>query len=177
MRAVALSNSQLSNPGQDAEEVLWVLEDNTACYGQEKKLGQFSSLSLSQPISHTPQKHQPFRELSVRDICFYKEVLCLIMFPLVFVLRLYNTEKTQISTIFLLFNGISSFLGYFIPNQSFKKDSKSKVSDHSRGWPEGSLFDSYNTKVSTPFPGLLHFTLEPYLIMLSVKQGGIKFHF
>ena len=26
-------------------------------------------------------------------------------------------------------------------------------------------------------PGLLHFTLEPYLIMLSVKQGGIKFHF
>ena len=30
---------------------------------------------------------------------------------------------------------------------------------------------------ATPFPGLLHFTLEPYLIMLSVKQGGIKFHF
>ena len=25
--------------------------------------------------------------------------------------------------------------------------SKSKVSDHSRGWPEGSLFDSYYTKV------------------------------
>ena len=24
---------------------------------------------------------------------------------------------------------------------------KSKVSDHSRGWPEGSLFDSYYTKV------------------------------
>ena len=30
---------------------------------------------------------------------------------------------------------------------------------------------------ATPFPGLLHFTLEPYLIMLSVKQGGIKYHF
>ena len=27
------------------------------------------------------------------------------------------------------------------------------------------------------FPGLLYFTLEPYLIMLSVKQGGIKYHF
>ena len=27
------------------------------------------------------------------------------------------------------------------------------------------------------FPGLLHFTLDPYLIMLSVKQGGIKYHF
>ena len=28
-----------------------------------------------------------------------------------------------------------------------------------------------------PFPGLLDFTLDPYLIMLSVKQGGIKYHF
>ena len=27
------------------------------------------------------------------------------------------------------------------------------------------------------FPRLLHFTLDPYLIMLSVKQGGIKYHF
>ena len=27
------------------------------------------------------------------------------------------------------------------------------------------------------FPPLLHFTLDPYLIMLSVKQGGIKYHF
>ena len=30
---------------------------------------------------------------------------------------------------------------------------------------------------TTPFPGLLHFTLDPYLIMLSVKQGGIVYHF
>ena len=30
---------------------------------------------------------------------------------------------------------------------------------------------------TTPFPGLLHFTLDLYLIMLSVKQGGIKYHF
>ena len=27
------------------------------------------------------------------------------------------------------------------------------------------------------FPGLLYFTLDPYLIMLSVKQVGIKYHF
>ena len=40
----------------------WVLEDNTACYGQEKKLGQYSSLSLSPLIFHTPHKHHPFRE-------------------------------------------------------------------------------------------------------------------
>ena len=39
-----------------------VLEDNTACYGQVKKLGQYSCLSLSPLISHTPQKHQPFWE-------------------------------------------------------------------------------------------------------------------
>ena len=27
------------------------------------------------------------------------------------------------------------------------------------------------------FPGLLHITLHAYFIMLSVKQGGIKYHF
>ena len=27
------------------------------------------------------------------------------------------------------------------------------------------------------FPGLLYFTLDLYLIMLSVKQGDIKYHF
>ena len=30
---------------------------------------------------------------------------------------------------------------------------------------------------TTPFPGLLHFTLDMYLILLSVKQEGIKYHF
>ena len=29
----------------------------------------------------------------------------------------------------------------------------------------------------TPFPGLLHFTLDPCFILLSVKQGRIKCHF
>ena len=38
--------------------------------------------------------------------------------------------------------------------------------DLSRGWP----------KVS-PISGLLHFTLDSYFIMLSVKKGGIKDHF
>ena len=27
------------------------------------------------------------------------------------------------------------------------------------------------------FPGLTNFTLDPYLIILSVKQGGIKYNF
>ena len=29
----------------------------------------------------------------------------------------------------------------------------------------------------TAFPGLIHFTLDPALIILSVKLGGIKYHF
>ena len=32
-------------------------------------------------------------------------------------------------------------------------------------------------KVDTPFPGLLFFTLNPYFIMLSVKQGDVMYHF
>ena len=30
---------------------------------------------------------------------------------------------------------------------------------------------------ATSFPGLLHFTLDTYVILLSVKQGGVKYHF
>ena len=30
---------------------------------------------------------------------------------------------------------------------------------------------------ATPFPGLLHFTFDPHLIVLSAKQGGIEYHF
>ena len=29
---------------------------------------------------------------------------------------------------------------------------------------------------ATQFSGLLHFTLDPYIIMLSAKQGGMKYH-
>ena len=32
-------------------------------------------------------------------------------------------------------------------------------------------------EVATPFPGLLRFTLDPYFIMLSVRQRCIKYHF
>ena len=44
---------------------------------------------------------------------------------------------------------------------------KSKTCDHRHSVGEG----------ATSFPGLLHFPLDTYLIMLSVKQGGIKYHF
>ena len=58
---------------------------------------------------------------------------------------------------------------------------KVKLSPFSRGWPEGFHFDSLLHQGvgegTTPFPGLLYFTLDPYLIMLSVKQGSFKYHF
>ena len=57
----------------------------------------------------------------------------------------------------------------------------SKVRDPSRGWPEGCLFDLLLhqgvREGATLYPGLLNFSLDPYLIMLSVKQGSIKYHF
>ena len=49
------------------------------------------------------------------------------------------------------------------------------VVDYSRGWPESSLRGE--CEGSTPFAGLLYFTLDPYFIMLSVKQEGIEYHF
>ena len=56
----------------------------------------------------------------------------------------------------------------------------SKVGDRRRERPEDSLFNSYYIGVeedTTPFPGLLHFTLDTYLILQGIKQGGIKYHF
>ena len=48
------------------------------------------------------------------------------------------------------------------------------VGDHSRGWPEGSFFNSLLHpgvwEGVTPFPGLLHFTLDRYLIMLEASS-------
>ena len=48
----------------------------------------------------------------------------------------------------------------------------------SQKWPEGSLLRHRGVEEgATPFPGLLHFTFDTYLIMLSVKQAGIKYCF
>ena len=56
---------------------------------------------------------------------------------------------------------------------------KSKVGNHNRGWPEGSF--SIATKPRSRegcyfFPWIILFILDPYLIILSVKRGGIKCH-
>ena len=42
---------------------------------------------------------------------------------------------------------------------------------------EGDPKATFSITTTTPFPGLLHFTLDLYLIMLSVKQGCLKYHF
>ena len=42
---------------------------------------------------------------------------------------------------------------------------------------EGDQKDPFSIATTLPFSGLLHFTLDMYPIMLSVKQGGIKYHF
>ena len=53
-----------------------------------------------------------------------------------------------------------------------------QVADNGK-WSYGSLSVCHRVvRVgATLFPGLLHFTLDPYLIMLSFKQGGIMYHF
>ena len=52
---------------------------------------------------------------------------------------------------------------------------KAKLGDCSQGRPEGLIFNGYYTG-TTPFRGLLNFTLDTYLIILNAKQGGIKYH-
>ena len=46
------------------------------------------------------------------------------------------------------------------------------------GYDTRSIFKLSSTgEGATPFSGLLHFTLDTYFILLSVKQEGIKYHF
>ena len=47
----------------------------------------------------------------------------------------------------------------------------------SRRLHEIGLFNRGEGKGATPFPGLLHFTLDPNLLMVSAKQRGIKYNF
>ena len=57
---------------------------------------------------------------------------------------------------------------------------KSKVGDCSEDDQKAPVSIATTRSVgegTTPFPRLLHFTLDPYLILLIVKQGGIKYHF
>ena len=88
-------------------------------------------------------------------------------------------RKDNLFGLISLFKGISTFAGYLMPKPSLKKSSKKLVTEVD-GNPKDSLLIATTPTFSggaTLFPGLLHFTLDKYLIMLSVKQGGIKYHF
>ena len=42
---------------------------------------------------------------------------------------------------------------------------------------EGDLMkNGFSLVIMLNFPGLLHFTLDPYLTTLSVKLGGMRYH-
>ena len=68
----------------------------------------------------------------------------------------------------------------YILTHTFMFICMSNVDDCTRGRPEGFLFNSYYTEVSGRALFLSvdwsHFTLDTYLIILSVKQAGIKYH-
>ena len=64
--------------------------------------------------------------------------------------------------------------------QIINKKNKIKVGDCSRGRPEGSLFNRYYIKVlgrALLLPPDYFTILDTYLIMLIVKEWGIKYHF
>ena len=64
---------------------------------------------------------------------------------LYFINILFVTAKSNINSFFV---SIIKYIQQKGENMKTLPNSvKSKVGDHSRGWPEGSLFDSYYTKV------------------------------
>ena len=57
---------------------------------------------------------------------------------------------------------------------------KVKLVTFVEGDPKAPFLIATTTKVlggTTPFPGLLYFILDPYLILVSVKKEGIKYYF
>ena len=127
-----------------------------------------------------------FQEIKLRDLYFYNQVVCLfIISPFImlknkviaffsksrFVLRincLYSEYVTHTHLPIYIYRYIYMCMYIYIYTCIFV----SLWTDHSWGWSEGSLFNSYNT-----FPWIVPLTIHPYLIMLSVKKRGIKYHF
>ena len=54
---------------------------------------------------------------------------------------------------------------------------KVKLATVIKGNPKVSFSIATTGEVATPFPDLPHFTRDIHLIVLSVKQGDIKYHF
>ena len=87
----------------------------------------------------------------------------------------FMTKLYRIETLYLLQKNLQH-----IYNQKNKHIYKKKLATIVEGNPKA-LFSIATTPMCRggrySFPGLLYFTLDPYLIMLSAKQGGIKYHF
>ena len=64
---------------------------------------------------------------------------------------------------------------FTVPAEQTVKISKNKVGD--RKAPFSLAITPRVMEGRYSFPWLFHFTIDPYLIMLSVKQGVIKYHF
>ena len=58
-------------------------------------------------------------------------------------------------------------------NSQQKRVSKLKLATVIEGDPKA----RFSIATTPRYTGLLHFSLDPYLIMVSVKHGGIKYHF
>ena len=104
------------------------------------------------------------------ELLFIPDFLCTTLVPLVesHILHYLYTNRERTHTHTRTHTHIYIYIYIYI----------SKFSDHSRGGPEGSLFNSYSTEVwgmaqlncsTLPF--------DPYLIKLNIKQRGIKCHF
>ena len=74
----------------------------------------------------------------------------------------FGSPSTTVANSFFLILGFSNWFGLF--NVCFI-------------FLQAILWFHVSKEGATPFPELLHFTLDTYLILLRVKQGGIKYHF
>ena len=77
-------------------------------------------------------------------------------------------------------NQRSSKLETWTSNHLTTEDQQVKLATAVEGDPKAPFSIATTQKCSGgcySIPWMAHFTLDPYLIMLSIKQGGIKYHF
>ena len=104
--------------------------------------------------------------------------------PLIYTLYRWVLSKDVSSTIFKVFGmtrpGIENRHPRPLANTTHWANEPVKLSTIVESYPKAPFQYLLHRGVgrgATPFPGLLYFTLDTYLILVSVKQGGIKYHF
>ena len=149
-------------------------------------------------IATTPRCREGHNSFPMIDPLYPRYVPYVQLVPIVFHIYIYTYIYIYIyiySCVFVclclclcsIYNRHKHFMGIILNNYNSQNSqvhthvlNKSEFADLSRGLPEGFLFNSYYASVgegATPFPVLFHFTLDPYLIILSATQDGIKYHF